>query len=454
MKYPPPILRRLFVLLLLAVPVSTLATPSLPPPRFYIETIEVEGARRVTPEILLSEALLAERTEYGEAELRDAIHRLLRLPFILEARFALEKGSERGKLQLIIEVEEVHRFFFGADLETSFSARDFSFERSFPNDQNTQLFTLAGMRFFPGRHSVGFVSISDGAVQAGFTRYGLGKSGTFLSLGYERQACCQIQVEPLGIDPTFSSWSSGNDSDRGTLALGFYLDRQRSLRFEISYQESHRGDRLPVLEEPGLFTRFEYDDRRTLRLEAAWIHDTTDDSTFPTRGESLAATLEFHDLEADFEMPGQVLDFSQPVLVLPLGVEMRSRMLRGVVTGTRHWPQGRSTFSAGLRLAAGRSEIRNLPTRDGIIPEAELDVWEARLDLRHLFRIYRSSLAEKHRELFWETRASLGYESTSPDLGLLNDSLDRLTFSTGLAYRTSWGIFRLGLTYLDFGRTT
>ena len=98
--------------------VCSVATASTPPaavateldtPRFLLETLEVAGAERVTEEIVLAESLLVPGRAYREEELRDAVFRLRRLPFVLAgfagvfwivglfAQFMYEANSKAGK---------------------------------------------------------------------------------------------------------------------------------------------------------------------------------------------------------------------------------------------------------------------------------------------------------------------------------------------------------------------
>jgi len=67
----------------------------------------VRKASRVSPQIVIAESLLREGAEYSEDDLRAASARLRRLPFLLSADFALEKGSERGRYLLAISVVAV-----------------------------------------------------------------------------------------------------------------------------------------------------------------------------------------------------------------------------------------------------------------------------------------------------------------------------------------------------------
>ena len=425
---------------------SLAKVPETESPRFFLETIRVEGIRSASPEILLSEALLEEGREYSEGELRDAEHRIVRLPFILDARFALERGSERGKLGLLITVDEVRRFFFGGEVNTGFFADDLTLEGDGPNDSNTQLFSLAGVRFFPGRRSTLFLSIANGGAQAGYTRFGIGSRNLFLSLGYQHQRCCTVRVEPLGVDPTLSAWTSGQESDRVSFTLGMPLDHRNALRFELSVEEGDRGSRRRVLRGEGIERIEGYGDRRDLRVEAAWIRDTTDDPVFPTQGESFTLALEWRDFEAEFE-PRQFPTLP-PEAALPGTVES-ARFLRLAVAGTRHWPMGRHTLSAGFRVALGETRLRGL----AVAPDEDDDLttWEARLDLRHALDLAFGRHFGGVHEMLWETRLSLGLEGLSPSVGPLEDPLERFSLTTGLAYRTEWGIFRIGFTYLDLG---
>src|SRR4051812_48182795 len=106
---------RLFLTTCAAAVIAMSAMAQTPPPRFFIERIEVRGVRRVSPDLVIAETLLRNGTEYGEEELRAAAARLKRLPFVLWADFALEKGTDRGRYVLIINVNESHPFFFLLD---------------------------------------------------------------------------------------------------------------------------------------------------------------------------------------------------------------------------------------------------------------------------------------------------------------------------------------------------
>lgn len=426
-------------------------------PGLYIEKIEVEGARRVSPAILRSESLLVEGRVYDELDLLDAVYRIRRLPFVLDAAFSLRKGSERGKLTLVIEVEEVRRFFFGVDAQTTAFGDGLGFERRFLDDVNHQIFALAGARWFVGNYGVFFASASTGtSLQLGYTRYQLFNRGAFLNVGYEVVGCCETDVLPLGLDPTFSSWNNDGSAARGTVTLGMPLDSIRSLRLELSHLDGAEGFRREVIEPVSTRLLFDFDDRQESRLELAWVYDTTDDPSFPSRGLSMTAAVEAQRLEAAFTEPGFLSQgFLTPVLRIPTSVEMRSRLYRAVFSGTRHWTLGgRNVLSVGWRVGAGRSSVDNVPTEEGVIESIDLDVWEAAVTLRHSLAVWGADRKDRHRELFWENTFEAGLEGTSPAFAGLADSLERIGLTTSLSYRTRWGIFRFGFSYVDVGRAT
>lgn len=93
-------------------------------PRFLIEKIEVRENARVSTEVIVAESRLREGEEYTEEELSDAANRLNRLPFLLSADFALERGSERGRHVLVITVNETKPFFYLLDIRPILTESD------------------------------------------------------------------------------------------------------------------------------------------------------------------------------------------------------------------------------------------------------------------------------------------------------------------------------------------
>ena len=427
-------------------------------PTFFIEEIRVEGATRTAPELIVSESLLEPQQPYRESELLEAVYRIQRLPFIFDARFALDRGSERGKLHLVITVQEVTRFVFGGESTTTSFVRDLTLERV-AEGANTDIDLVAGMRFFMGTYGVFFAAVSSNeSVQLGLTRYQLFGRRVFASLGLQQQGCCPVTVRPLGLDPTFSSWSNETDSTTGNITLGLPLRGNHSLRFDATRFQSSDGSRRLVLDPVASGTLNRHQDMVDQRVEIAWIYDTSDDPNFPTRGHALSVAYELRELRADFpvaEIDGDIqVDGADNGLSTADVVTMRTQMHRLVFVGTQHWPLSRRhTVSGSLRLAVGRSDLVNVPL-DGlrVLSGDDLDVFEANLTVRHSMHVWRARGQQNHQELRWENVLDVGYEETAPNFGLFNNPLDRWRFHTSLAFRSAWGVFRLGLAIEDVGR--
>lgn len=414
-------------------------------PRFFIEAIDVEGAERVSPAIIVSESLLELDRDYDEPALRDAIYRVNRLPFILDAQLALERGSERGRYRLVITVREVERFFFGADFEATLFTREVSLEDPFPIDATVRRDGLVGARFFMGTYGVFFAAVTGDSVQLGLTRYQLFGRRVFASLGLVRQSCCPVTVRPLGLDPTFSRWLAVDDSTRGTITLAMPLRGNHSLRFDAWRFQSiddDLGTRVRVADRADFGDFDTHEDIIEQSIELGWIYDSSDDPTFPTRGSSVSLTLEIRELRADF------LSSQNPSRFSPL--VMRSQMRRLIASGSHHWsPTPRQSFSATLRLAGGFSDVENVPLgQDRVLTGEDLDLWEGGLTLRHTFDVWQRR-NHSDWELRWENEIDLGYESTSPTFGQAFNPLHRWRIGSSLVFRSTWGIFRAGFSFVE-----
>jgi hypothetical protein len=107
------LIRTLAALLLLAIPAVHLAAD--PVPAFLIESIEVEGGSRAVDRIVIAESRLHLKQTYDESELRAAMARIQRLPFVVSTDFRLAKGTVPGTYVLIIRVRRMTPFFLDAE---------------------------------------------------------------------------------------------------------------------------------------------------------------------------------------------------------------------------------------------------------------------------------------------------------------------------------------------------
>ena len=450
-----------WVLTLMLSPLTVAAQPTDAPelPRFEIETITVEGAEKISPEIVVSESHLERGRSYTEGELQDARYRIVRLPFVLDAQFALQKGSRRGLYELVITVEDTRRWFFGIDVEVIRWAHPISFASLETDDFSVASAGLSGRRFSAGRHGVFFAALGgeDGSLHLGYTQYNLFDRSVLLGVTASvtdcapeesaegRSGSCRTDLYELGLDPTFSSWSADGNSARFRLDLGVPVRGNQSLRFVGSFRRAASGVRRQAYE-PDPLGYFEFDDHEELRANLSWVYNSTDEPVFPTAGTVLEAGLNFSALRADLRsvtLLGRRPDVQAAMSSDELGVQ---------IAGSRYWSVARDqTLSAKLKLFLGRSDVADVPTEERQLLSGRLDVFRGSLVAGYARFLKRTRAESRWRDLRWESDVELLYRGTSPDFAQPDNPLEGYRIGTGLASRTTWGLFRLKLSYLDLG---
>ncbi len=452
-------------------------------PTLFIESIQVNGLNQIKPELIIAESLLVEGASYSEPELQQAVFRLQRLPFILDAGFALSKGSERGRYRLVITVEEIQRFFFGEDATYTRFTNSVAFDSLLGQDKTFTPGGLAGIRFFVGKYGMLFGSVSShGGLQGGFTQYNLFNRRAFLSLGLTTRRCCPIQVFPLGVDPTFSSWRNEGYLQQAQITLGLPLRNRFQLRLQATETYSERGERRDVLDtDQGFFRRatLDYEDQNQTRLELTLLYDSTDDPIFPSQGLSWNVALDYQKVDAKLSVFTD--GFFDAPIDLPPGVDpnlpkFETEQLRVAFTLSQHWRwTRRQTVSLSARLAAGVAETKNLPiierrtsqdiddcltqTADicadrllRLVEDENLDVIEGYFTARHSLSLWGTAKTRNRGDLRLEHTLEFGYDRVSPQLDLAENPLYRKSFTSSLVFRNSWGLFRLSIQIADYGR--
>jgi len=112
-------LRRIAILVLFLAGVARAFAQPAPP--FLIESIEVTGGSRATDHIIVAESRLRLMQEYSEADLRRAMARIQRLPFIVSTDFRLAKGTQVGRYVLVIRVRRMTPLFLDAETTSTWS---------------------------------------------------------------------------------------------------------------------------------------------------------------------------------------------------------------------------------------------------------------------------------------------------------------------------------------------
>lgn len=233
-------------------------------PRFFIDSIAVEGVRWASERVIVAETRLEAGRDYTEAELRDAAARATRLPFVLRVEPRIEKGARRGAYRLVLAVTETRPLFFGGTYLDEHDARD------------VRHFT-AGARRFLGRsgmlHGAATTLFDNELYELGYTQYDLFGSGVFVATtleygeipndyggGYHATVADHLTAQVIAGVPL-----RGNHALRAT-----FLSAPLAVGSETPREEQRPGQSLEV--------------ERVTTTELSWIYDSTDDPLFPTRG--------------------------------------------------------------------------------------------------------------------------------------------------------------------------
>jgi hypothetical protein len=253
------VMRFLRFLLLCACAASARAQepPAAEPASFMIETITVETTREAAAGIIEAETLLEEGGTYNEDDLRQAVSRVHRLPFVLGADFSLRKGSERGTYELVIQAHTARWFFFDHGYQFARFDQLYALDTSFGSNKyfNIDQTGLIGSRVFLGRSGVLYGSFGlqqdsgsdESGGQVGYTRYDVFGRGIVANVSYSRHACCGTVVLPFGIDPNLAAWEWEED-DQASLSLAIPLSAHRSLQFAWTGRQGEARQHTRVLD--------------------------------------------------------------------------------------------------------------------------------------------------------------------------------------------------------------
>jgi len=223
-------------------------------PQFRIESIVVEGtSRESVRRIVRRESRLVEGGVYDEEAIRLGIRRVKRLPFLLDARPELRRGSLAGQYRLVIEVEET-------------SVVVASGNGTFFGDSASGVVSLGANQFLGATTQVSAsATVSD--------RTGPGPSSRSGHLGFSRYDLFG-QASRLHVDASFGS-TAGSDYHGLNAVLRIPVGSNHSVGLLATVQRSTTDARafLPA-EGPG-GTREASTAYRSARVD--WVFDTTDD---------------------------------------------------------------------------------------------------------------------------------------------------------------------------------
>jgi hypothetical protein len=396
---------------------ETPAAAQAEPAVFYIEKIHLE-TERLSPDIVLSESLLREGQEYSEADLREAVHRIHRLPFVLLAEFALEKGSERGRYDLVITVYETRRWFFQVGGNWLLDDQVTEFDPRLDNNLNfsgrigstvDDFRGLIGRRFAVGKRGLLFASFGaeEGAFALGYQHYNL----------FDRNVLLSVSIGGL---EDIGNVQVGDSSWGGRAQLGIPIKGNHALRILYGYDEYN-------------WDSFLFGDLKSRRREAelVWVFNSLDDPVVPREGVLVEGGFTWSGIDDSrfrIDLEGQ-----------PFLLDISDERQGVLAAARRHWPVGnRQSVSVGARGFYEDGEESN-------------QVWETEASFGHQVFLLRRQEVGKWRELRLESRASwLQQEFSYPvDFPGLEDQIDSWRLRTGLLYRNGWGLYRFSIDYVD-----
>ena len=291
-----PYLILLLSLFLAALRASAQDTTASAEPQFLIESITVEGGSRGSERIVVSESGLKAGQTYAEGELRAATSRIQRLPFVIATDFRLAKGSSFGRYILVIAIQQMKPVFLQAESTTLWSldqhyepqpGGDLVIEERLNQRRSNRL--AAGARQFIG--PAGMLTFAAERVEHRNDRYTLSYSQYDL---FGTRASITALVSYLEEPGARGRGAPGDRYDwhfRDNLTYELIgvvpLGRNDSLR--ASWQRSDRPvSYFTVVPETGAL-QHNLRSLPEIRKELFWIHDTTNDPLFPTRGMRITA---------------------------------------------------------------------------------------------------------------------------------------------------------------------
>ena len=240
--------------------------------RFTIERVEIRNAQQISARVLAAETLLREGSEVSEDDVRAAVRRLTRLPFVFAADYTLENGSDQSRRIVAISVRENHRYWFFVDgrFAQEYEPVD-ALDYDFPDPTADWKHAAAGARWLFG---------DGGVAHFGMTvlrsRHLFRKNYSAYELGYTRH---RILGTPLFATVIVRTPVDSVEERTFTpeVVVGFPLSATQTVKLE--YEDT--SFRNQTVEVGGTKFRRLQAERH---LAASWTFDTTDEPFVPMRG--------------------------------------------------------------------------------------------------------------------------------------------------------------------------
>jgi len=298
-----------------------------------IERIDVRGAQRVPARVIIGETLLREGKEYSEDEVRNAVARLNRLPFLASAGYSLQNGI------LVITVTEVRRFSFLVDargIALNDDQDPHETNSDFPDPTAEWANAAAGVRWLAGGGGIAHFGMTVLRI-----RHGFGTNYSAYELGYTQYRLFGTRVFAT-VNVRSPVDSLGEKTFTPEVIAGFPLTPSQTLT--LDYQDTlFRDERLRIL---GTGFRRLHAERL---ITVAWTWDTRNQPYAATRGTFVRiAPLRWMRDDASFRsLPGSFVPTSTHIDAS--GVDF---------TALRYWELS-PIHSVSAGVLGGRAELEN-----------------------------------------------------------------------------------------------
>jgi outer membrane protein assembly factor BamA len=382
--------------------------------KFFIERIEVRNTQRVSPRVIIDETTLGQGKEYSEEDVRVGVARVNRLPFVLSADFALEKGTE-GRRVLVISVTEMKRLSFLVDArgllgDASHRTIDYDFDRPgesndaasarwFAGDRGMLHFTMAvrrGRQSFMARYT---------AWEIGYTRYDLFGTGAFATVNI------RTPVDSVN-EKRFSP----------QVAAGIPLTPSQTLSLEY-HDTSFVKETLNIFGTE--LNQLLYE--RVISL--AWTYNTTDQPYTPSRG-TLVRIAPIHLMvdRAGFNpIPRSTTFVAFAEHINTNGVDFAA---------LHYWPVS-EVSSVSVGVVAGWATIEDRIHPPPFSPRAD------RHPTYEIAQVGYTRVLGGNSRLEFEGRFRTGRQ----DVSSTSDREHAIEASASWVRRSAWGTLRLGIVY-------
>jgi len=382
-----------------------------------IERIDVNAAKRISPEIVIAETRLDAGKSYTDEQIEQAVNRVRRLPFVLFAAAELKPGSTPEARVLRINIEETANFNWSLGMDAVAHQRGGS-------GNGADVRGGVGYHFFPGRHGMldAFVADTNEAIVANTLREGgvaYNGWGLFGTRAYGSVA----------VGTVFRT--NGRHDVNPSALLGVPLTRTQSIEASFARTTSRLERSASGIADPIRSSS------RITDYALTWLLQTTNDPYFARDGFDLRAgpAWERDKLELPF-----VLTFPKPAHVIEDKTSQRHLLF--IAGGAKYWPL-RESSAAWVRADATTRRVTGT-TNGNAFPAQRQNVGDVLVGLAHDFNRELGESGQSRTRLEF----GLGYHVDRIRPGSTRDNTGP-EVEIGYAYRNRFGLVHITVSFVS-----